>query len=408
MAKNHSTTTFQEDWLSGPIYQVWVRKNPDKPTKAHCILCRSTLDIATGGKTALDSHQSGKNHIALYNERLKNKIGNFFGASSNTSSSKKNASEIDTPSQLKLPFDLGTETLNAEILWCMYMVESHQSFRSCDKLPELFKRMFQHDPVAQKYKLKKDKSRYFIVHGIYPVFKDSLVRNINQSPWFSVSFDESFNKDQQKCQMDINIRYWNQLKNIAETGYLTSCVLLRPNAENLCEELFTSIAELDKQKFLHLAMDGPNTNWLVLNLVDGRLGDDGFSSTLNVGSCSLHILHGAFATGIQGTSWSLGKLMKAMFKILDESPARRDVYLKAGFTELFPQSFAETRWVEDEPVAERALDVWPSIVTLVRHFEGLCQSKRPKNKSYDTFVTHHTDLLVPAKLHFFFASLQVL
>ena len=407
MAKIHSTTGFQEDYLSDPIYQVWVRKVPDKPTKAYCILCRSTLDIATGGKTALDSHQAGKTHSAKYSERLKNQIGNFFGASSKQSSSKKKDEETGSScsgiqSQLKLPFDLGAEVLDAEILWCLYMVETHQSFRSCDKLPKLFQRMFQHDPVAQQYKMRKDKSRYFILYGIYPVFKDNLIRDINLSLWFSVSFDESFNKQQQKCQMDVNIRYWNHHKNIAETSYLTSRVLLRPNAENLSEELFISIGELDKGKFLHLAMDGPSTNWLVLDLVDNRLVDDGFSRTINIGSCSLHILHGAFGTGIQSTGWNLGKLMKAMFKILDESPARRDIYLKAGTSEKFPQSFSETRWVEDEPVADRALDVWPSIVALVRYFEGLCQSKRPRNnKSYDTLVVQHTDLLVPAKFHFF-------
>ena len=155
-------------------------------------------------------------------------------------------------------------------------------------------------------------------------------------------------------------------------------------------------------------MDGPSSNWLVLDLVDNRLVDDGFSRTINIGSCSLHILHGAFGTGIQSTGWNLGKLMKAMFKILDESPARCDIYLKAGTSEKFPQSFSETRWVEDEPVADRALDVWPSIVALVRYFEGLCQSKRPRNnKSYDTLVVQHTDLLVPAKFHFvrFMASI---
>ena len=123
-----------------------------------------------------------------------------------------------------------------------------------------------------------------------------------------------------------------------------------------------SIEPLDKNKFLHLAMDGPNTNWLVLDHVDGVLEDGGFSKTINIGSCSLHILHGAFGTGIQSTGWKLGKLMKALFKILDESPARRDIYLKVGTCEKFPQSFSETRWIEDEPVADRALEIGTSIV----------------------------------------------
>ena len=101
-------------------------------------------------------------------------------------------------------------------------------------------------------------------------------------------------------------------------------------------------------------MDGPKTNWKVLQLVDDALESGGFTRTLNIGSCTLHILHGAFGTGILYTKWELGKLMKAMFKILDESLARRDVYLGEGTSGKFPMEFCQTRWIEDEPVANRA------------------------------------------------------
>ena len=81
----------------------------------------------------------------------------------------------------------------------------------------------------------KDKCWYFIRYGIYPVFKGKLIDRIKLSQWFSVSFDESLNKEQQKCQMDVNIRYWNVVKNIAETAYFTSRMLLRPNAQNITD-----------------------------------------------------------------------------------------------------------------------------------------------------------------------------
>ena len=202
--------------------------------------------------------------------------------------------------------------------------------------------------------------------------------------------------------MDVNIRFWNDHKKIVESAYLTSRMLMRPNAPNLLDEILISIKELDKNKFLHLAMDGPSTKWKVLDLLDGTLCDGGFTKTIDIGSCSLHILHGAFGTGIVLTEWKLGKVIKAMFKLLNESPARHDIYLKEGDSGKFPQSFCETRWIEDEPVADRALEVWPSIIALIKHFEGLCKSKRPRNnKSYETLVGNYLDPLVPTKLHFF-------
>ena len=64
--------------------------------------------------------------------------------------------------------------------------------------------------------------------------------------------------------------------------------------------------------------------------------------------------------------------------------------------------YSTARWTEDQPVADRALDVWPSVVSTVKHWISLSKSKRPKNnKSSGTLVKHHQDLLIPAKCHFF-------
>ena len=417
--EQHSITSFQEDWLTDSRYKLCVRRIKYKPQKAYCILCEKSFDISTGGGTAVSSHGGGKGHTEKLKVRMQNQIGRFFQQSSSSSSSttdldvvevvEVNDASSSTQSQSKLPYDISNDATDAEIIWCLNMVETHQSYRSCDGMPKVFRRMFKTSPVAQKFQMQKDKSRYTMIYGIAPVFRTNLIKMISSSPWFGVSFDESFNRQQQRCQMDVNIRHWNNNKNIAESAYLTSRMLLRPNADNLKDEIFASIDQLDKNKFLHLAMDGPSTNWLVLDLVDEFLSDGGFIRTINIGSCSLHILHGAFGTGILYTEWKLGKLMKAMFKILDESPMRRDIYLREGTSGKFPSTFSDTRWIEDEPVADRALEVWSSIVALVKHFQGLCQSKRPRNnKSYDTLVENYIDLLVPSKLHFFRFMAQIM
>ena len=61
---------------------------------------------------------------------------------------------------------------------------------------------------------------------------------------------------------------WNNEKNIVETSYVTSQFLLRPNAPNLIDAIIESIPE---SKFLHVAMDGPSTNWNVLEMIDNHL-----------------------------------------------------------------------------------------------------------------------------------------
>ena len=39
-------------------------------------------------------------------------------------------------------------------------------------------------------------------------------------------------------------------------------------------------------------------------------------------------MHVAFQTGIKATNWEVEKLLKAMFKLFHDSPARRDLYIK--------------------------------------------------------------------------------
>ena len=63
--------------------------------------------------------------------------------------------------------------------------------------------------------------------------------------------------------------------------------------------------------------------------------------------------------------------------------------------------FCATRWVEDQPVAERAIQIWNSFKAVINNWEGLCKSKRPSNKSYESLVQHYKDLLIPSKLQFF-------
>ena len=46
--------------------------------------------------------------------------------------------------------------------------------------------------------------------------------------------------------------------------------------------------------------------------------------------------------------------MKAMWKLLNESPAQREKYVALAETNLFPLPFCGHRWYENEDCAERA------------------------------------------------------
>ena len=77
--------------------------------------------------------------------------------------------------------------------------------------------------------------------------------------------------------------------------------------------LTDSINHLVSDKLLHLAMDGPNVNWLVLGILDDKLEDDNFAKTLHIGNCTQLIIHGAHKEGIHDSVWNLDKLPKSLF-----------------------------------------------------------------------------------------------
>ena len=58
-------------------------------------------------------------------------------------------------------------------------------------------------------------------------------------------------------------------------------------------------------KFLQLSIDGPNTIWNVSNLVSDYLVENGYKNLIEIGSCSLHTVHGVFQIGATKTGWEL-------------------------------------------------------------------------------------------------------
>ena len=92
--------------------------------------------------------------------------------------------------------------------------------------------------------------------------------------------------------MDIQVRFWDENSVQAKTHYFDSQFLLRPNANNVLESLTTKIKDLSQEKLIQLSMDGPSTNWSVLNKRSLQCEGDELPPLENLESCGLHVLHG--------------------------------------------------------------------------------------------------------------------
>ena len=106
-------------------------------------------------------------------------------------------------------------------------------------------------------------------------------------------------------------------------------------------------------------MDGPSVNW---KFIDELSNDDAFGSDepelLEIGSCGLHVVHGAFQTGHNAVNWNVNSTLRSCYRILKDSPARRADYSSVTGSTLFPLKFCSTRWVENASVAQRSLEIY--------------------------------------------------
>ena len=80
---------------------------------------------------------------------------------------------------------------------------------------------------------------------------------------------------------------------------------------------------------VQLSMDGSNVNWAFHEVLESycKIEDPNAPTLLNIGSCGLHVLRGAYKTGHKKTDWEVEKTLKAAYGIFKQSPARRADFL---------------------------------------------------------------------------------
>ena len=73
---------------------------------------------------------------------------------------------------------------------------------------------------------------------------------------------------------------------------------------------------------------------------------------------------------------------------------------------MFPQPFCGHQWLENLPVIERALEVWPS---LKLYLDAVHRKELPnlKTASFDTIDAAHNDSLTITKMHFFMTVARI-
>ncbi|GBN95345.1 hypothetical protein AVEN_69876-1 [Araneus ventricosus] len=234
-----------------------------------------------------------------------NVVGSYFN-DKNTPESKHQPQHSPSLSAASSTLNIGNiesrvvknDVLDAEILGTLKTVKNHCSYKANEDIEKMLHRMFPDSTIASKFlcrEKKKKKTAYYAAFGITPYLENLLQENLNKKN-FVLLFDESLNMMRQEKQMDIHVWYWQQ--NRISTIYFNSVFLGHSGSSDIFEEFLSAIAKLKFFKTIQISMDGPNVNWKFYSMLQDYYCKKFGKNLLNIGSCSLHIMHNAFKVGV--------------------------------------------------------------------------------------------------------------
>ena len=176
-----------------------------------------------------------------------------------------------------------TATLKAEISWSLQVLMSNYSFNSCANKSDLFAVMFENSQIVQSSSLGSTKLSYNITFGLAPYVKNLLLESVDEVIYYSLSFDESYNRIMKKGQMDLLIRFRDSAKDRVQTRYLDSSFLGKASANDIYEKFTSAAKVLNPTRFLQVSSDGPNVNLAFLNIVNDKRKEMEFSYSIRIG-----------------------------------------------------------------------------------------------------------------------------
>ena len=352
------------------------------------------------------SYCNGTVCFCITDEDKPRTINNFYAKSATVPTSSATAPVAVTQTRLEHSSAVGNNhSLTAEVLWALKVVTAHYSYHSCETIAPLFARMFPDSTIAAKFSCGEKKCAYLACFGIAPFFTQQLIADVKRISGYVIMFDESGNKATQTKQMDLHVRFWDEGCHNVTSRYLTSQFMGHSSATTMLEEIVTSLRdnEIDITKIVQVSMDGPNVNWKLHRLLMEHVAaaDVHAPKLLDVGSCSLHVVHNAFKAGASASEWGTAGVLSALYWLFVDSPARREDFSTITGSSIFPQKYCKHRWLENVPVAQRAMDIWPNVCAYVKavsvKHDGTDYTE-PSSKSYRLVKDAVADKLLLSKL----------
>lgn len=172
----------------------------------------------------------------------------------------------------------------------------------------------------------------------------------------------------------------------------------------MLEHFKLGFAGLPFDKLIQVSMDGQNVNWSFLNKLEHdlviELSEENVDPPdhVELGSCGLHVGHGAFRSGHDIVNWKVQQSLTCSYWLFEESTLRKAEFKEITKSTCLPQKFGFTRWVENVEPAKTLLAISPHLEIKLKEAK---QSRKESLHSWKTLVECLNDSFYKAKLQFF-------
>ncbi len=404
-------TRFKEDWLTskdrnGHILSEWCHASKESRFAAFCTVCNKKVKCDNQGLPQLLQHANSTGHKQRIGDIIEGK--QLVIAVTDAKSLQVNSTvtaEVKTTIQAVSHKDA---TVKAELLWTMKVVASSLSYSSCDGLKELLQAMFP-GAVPADFSLGSSKVSNLISEAVGPYFRSMIANDCKSSGTpFTVLYDETTNSQVQK-QLDIRIRYWSVAQNQVTSRHLKTYLMGHATGHILAEKLLQALTDssLSVSMLLTLGSDGPNVNktvWKEVNESVLKNAERGRTGLLEIGSCTLHVVHNAFAKGLEEYGKNISEFVLEVYQWFKLSAARREDFAalqeKKGVKTVGFLKHVECRWLTLEPAITRIIEQFD---LLKQHFlTDLPKTDKSVagNSRYNRIKRHLESKDIPVQLHF--------
>lgn len=93
--------------------------------------------------------------------------------------------------KVKVVTSTSSQVTTAEILWVLKSVNSNFPFLASQDIVAILRKMDPSSDVFRMMQIKKDKTRYILTHGLYPIYLQKLINRIKRAPVFTLGTDSS-------------------------------------------------------------------------------------------------------------------------------------------------------------------------------------------------------------------------